>query len=101
MAMITAQYVNRWLGGRIREARTTAGLTQQQVADRTELSRASVANIELGMQAVTVHQLLLLSRALSLDPALLVPTLQEVELDDPDDAIIAHEAQRVIAASTR
>jgi transcriptional regulator with XRE-family HTH domain len=96
--MITAQYVNRRLAGRIREARTIAGLTQQQVADRAELSRASVANIELGMQAVTVHQLLLLSRALSVDPISLVPTLEEVDMHDPDDALIAKEAKRVVAA---
>ena len=97
--MITAQYVNRRLAGRIREARTIAGLTQQQVAERAELSRASVANIELGMQAVTVHQLLLLSRALSVDPLSLVPKLEEVDMHDPDDALIAKEAERVVAAS--
>lgn len=99
MAMITAQYVNRRLAGRIRAARTMAGLTQQQVADLAELSRASVANIELGMQAVTVHQLLVLSRALAIEPTSLVPTLEEVDVDDPDDAIIAEQAQRVVEAS--
>jgi transcriptional regulator with XRE-family HTH domain len=97
--MITAQYVNRLLAGRIRDARTIAGLTQQQVADRAELSRASVANIELGMQAVTVHQLLLLGRALSVDPISLVPGLEEVDMHDPDDDLIAKEAERVVAAS--
>ena len=97
--MITAQYVNRRLAGRLREARTIAGLTQQQVAERTELSRASVANIELGMQAVTVHQLLLFGRALSVDPISLVPALEEVDVHDPDDDVIAKEAERVVAAS--
>jgi len=96
--MITAQYVNRRLARRIREARTIAGLTQQRVAELAELSRASVANIELGLQAVTVHQLLVLGRALSVDPWSLLPTLEEVDLHDPDDDLIASEAERVVAA---
>lgn len=42
-------------GRKIRTARENAGLTQQQMADRLELTRSSVANIEAGRQRALLH----------------------------------------------
>lgn len=44
---------HRLLAARLREARHTLGLTQQNVADATGLHRSSVAYIELGRRAVS------------------------------------------------
>lgn len=95
--MITAQYVNRRVAALVREARAMAQLTQQQLADRADLNRATIANIELGLQAVTVQQLLSLAKALSVEPPRLIPVLPD-DATDTDDAMIAEAAQLVLAA---
>ena len=46
--------IGRW----IREAREARGTTQDVLASRAQLTRASVSNIEAGRQRVTVHALL-------------------------------------------
>ena len=56
----------------IRIARIQAGLTQAQLGARTGLDQASVSRIERGYQAITVAQLLVLARALSVEPAALL-----------------------------
>jgi transcriptional regulator with XRE-family HTH domain len=62
----------RELGSRIRRARADR-LTQQAVADRVGLSRAAVANIELGRQRVALHMLLRFAEALGVEPTDLMP----------------------------
>jgi transcriptional regulator with XRE-family HTH domain len=37
-----------WFGGRLRELRAAAGLTQKQLAARAGLTREAVANLETG-----------------------------------------------------
>ena len=45
------------LAGRLREAREAAGLTQDQVASKLELSRPTIAQMELGRREVTSLEL--------------------------------------------
>jgi transcriptional regulator with XRE-family HTH domain len=64
----------RELGRAIAGRRKHLEFTQQAVAKRAGMSRASLANIEVGRQKVLVHQLYGLAAALSLDsPARLLP----------------------------
>jgi len=49
-------------------------LTQQDLSERLNLSRSSIANIELGRQKVLLHQLFDLAEALNLKPLDLLPT---------------------------
>ena len=63
------------LGGLIRARRKALSLTQQDVAARIGMSRASLANIETGRQKVLVHQLYALAEALDLSPADLLPPI--------------------------
>jgi transcriptional regulator with XRE-family HTH domain len=56
-------------GKAIADRRVALDLTQQHVAARAGLSRASLANIERGAQRVYLHQILALSEALDLDSA--------------------------------
>ncbi len=60
-------------GDRVRRRRTELGLTQDAVARQIELSRTSVANIEAGRQAVLLHQLIDIARALDAPADTLLP----------------------------
>jgi transcriptional regulator with XRE-family HTH domain len=53
---------NADLGRRLREAREYVGLSQEQVAKRMHLSRASVSTIEAGKRRVTALELTELAR---------------------------------------
>jgi transcriptional regulator with XRE-family HTH domain len=61
------------VGQRLRRARLAAGLTQAQLADRAELSRTSITNIELGRQRFTLDGLVRLAAGVGVDPAQLLP----------------------------
>ena len=54
------------LGRAVSARRDELNLTQQALADKIGLSRASVANIESGRQKVLLHQVYALVRALGL-----------------------------------
>lgn len=61
------------LGQRIREERIRHGLTQKDLADRVDLTRTSVTNIELGRQKLLVHTLVDIAEALNIAPGTLLP----------------------------
>lgn len=62
------------IGRAISVRRRTFKLTQADLAQRVGISRASIANIEVGRQRLLVHQLYLLAAALELDdPHMLMP----------------------------
>lgn len=62
------------LGRAVAQRRAELKLTQEAVAKRAGISRASLANIEVGRQKVLVHQLYRIANALSLDsPSKLLP----------------------------
>lgn len=63
----------REFGRRLRHARKRAGLSQEDLAERLGVSRAAVANIELGRQRVALHQLVSAASTLGLDPRDLLP----------------------------
>lgn len=56
------------VGAVVRARREAAGMTQAALATRSAMSRSSVTNIERGGQAILLHQLLDLARALRTDP---------------------------------
>ena len=66
------------IGARIRSRRRQLRLTQETLACRLGLSRASLANIETGRQSVLVHRLYPLAQALGLSVADLLPPLPSV-----------------------
>jgi transcriptional regulator with XRE-family HTH domain len=63
------------LGAAVRARRTSAGLTQLQLAGMIGLSRGSVANIERGQQSVLLHQFAAIAAALRARPEELLPSL--------------------------
>jgi transcriptional regulator with XRE-family HTH domain len=60
------------IGARIRAVRSGSGLTQRVVAERTGLSRASIANVEAGRQNLRLRQLVALAAALGVQVERLV-----------------------------
>lgn len=67
------------LGTAIKERRKQLGLTQEQLSNQLELSRASLANIETGRQRLLVHQLYRLAGCLAVRVIALLPESDEVE----------------------
>ena len=64
----------RRLGRTVADQRRALGLSQEDIAERVGLSRASIANLESGRQRIMVHQLFALVNALKLKSILdLVP----------------------------
>ena len=61
------------VGGLIREARESRGVTQEALAALVSLSRTSLTNIERGRQKVQLHTLCRLAVALEVTPGLLLP----------------------------
>lgn len=64
-------------GGRLRERRRKAGMSQAQLAQRVGLSRTSITNIEKGHQQVSLHLFLSLAGAVSADPWDLAPSISD------------------------
>lgn len=61
------------LGRRIREARKKGHLTQEALASKIALTRATVTNIEKGRQQLLVHTLVGIADALGIPPESLLP----------------------------
>ena len=56
--------VRRRVGERVRSLRAGRGLTQLSLAERSGISRPSIANVEAGRQNVSLRQLCALAAAL-------------------------------------
>jgi transcriptional regulator with XRE-family HTH domain len=71
------------LGEMIAARRNKMELNQAELAKQVNMSRASIANIEVGRQRVLVHQLYLLAEALELTdgPRSLLPIARAVSTD--------------------
>lgn len=63
----------RHVGAQVRRLRTRAGLKQGDLAARVGMSRASIANVEAGRQAVPLHQFAAIAEALSTEVGSLLP----------------------------
>jgi transcriptional regulator with XRE-family HTH domain len=64
------------LGHRIRAARIAHGLTQGALADRLDLTRTSIANLEAGRQRISAHTLAVAAAVLDVPLAELLPAVR-------------------------
>lgn len=70
------------LGQRLRAARKEAGLTQEQLADRSHVSTKHIANIEKGKMNPSFEILLALSKVLKLS----LDSLISVDMNEDEEA---------------
>ena len=63
------EYINRKIGSRIKDLRNQKGLTQQELADRTELTKGYISQLEHGIVAPSVITLLDLIECLGTTPS--------------------------------
>jgi len=66
------------IGLRIKEARQRLNYSQEDLAKKTSISRASISNIELGRHQPPLHVLYDIASKLNFDLQLLLPTHSEV-----------------------
>jgi len=89
-------------GRAIATRRNELGLTQEKLAVKIGLSRASIASIESGRQNVLLHQVYSLALALEFSnvsellPALPKPNLQgEITMPLSDETVTAHNKAQI------
>jgi transcriptional regulator with XRE-family HTH domain len=85
MADADADGLYREIGRKIRDARERAApkLSQDKLAKRLGMSRASVVNIEAGRQHPPLHLLWQIAEILGTDPLLLFPRRDELSTSTP------------------
>lgn len=78
--MADADELYRELGRKIREARERSGekFSQERLAKRLKVSRASIVNIEAGRQRAPLHLLWQIAEVLGTDLTLLIPRREEL-----------------------
>jgi transcriptional regulator with XRE-family HTH domain len=81
MALLDQELLNKQIGSRIKLRRIKLGLTQLQLADRVDLSRTSIANIEAGQQCPPLSVFYNICHELGTEPNLILPSLAEVALN--------------------
>ena len=72
------------IGAEIRRRREGLGLSQAQLADRIGIGRTSITMIERGSQAILVHQLLDIAKALKVSPDKLLDSVRAQEPAGPN-----------------
>ena len=72
--------INRDIGRRIRNHRNRNGLTQQELADRTELTKGFISQLERGQVSASVVTLMDLIECLGTTPWI-VPTAQRFQME--------------------
>ena len=82
MTVTHAFEINKAFGEQLRAARERAGISQSELATRSQIGRTTIANMEIGGQAATLYQMFALARALDIEPSSLLPRLSERSTDD-------------------
>lgn len=91
--MSDAPEILREIGSLLRQARSAAGLTQEQVANLAGISRPRYRDIETGISAARVTTLMNISRALGLEmmlvPQAIIPAVRALMRPQDDDDLPA------------
>ena len=66
------------VGTRIKAARKKLNLSQEQLSEKVDISRASISNIEIGRHQPPLHILYKIASALHLDIQFFLPTLYDI-----------------------
>jgi len=64
--------VVRWVGGRVAERRRSIGLTQEELAERLDVSIKYLQRLEAGAENLTVRSVVGIANALDVSPSYLI-----------------------------
>lgn len=64
------------LGEELRKSRTAAGLTQEELAFKADVSRNYVSQLELGEKSPTVHVLLRICKAIGIRASTVIARIE-------------------------
>lgn len=89
----------RELGRRIRDRRTLKGLTQEKLGELLDpqVTRASIANIEMGAQRVLAHTLVQLAYHLGTSASELLPSMEVKANGRDENAAIFKELDKKLS----
>lgn len=83
-----------FIGSRIKQFRTTQNMSQDELASRSSLKRPSIVLIEKGRQKLPIDRLFVIAKALKVEPAQLLPSLNDIYPGDSDEyPIFVHGAE--------
>jgi len=68
--------IQKKLGQKIREQRIVIGLSQEELADVSGLHRTYIGSIERGERNVSLQNIVLIARALSVSPSILLDGIE-------------------------
>ncbi len=85
-------------GKLIKELRNDMHMTQDDLADKVGLSRASIANIESGRQKIYLHQLFVFSKFLNVAPTDLLPETDFFEQESTPLNLISKNDEAWVSA---
>lgn len=71
-------YVYKIIGNRVIEFRKINKLSQVELAQKAQIGRTTITNIESGRQQVSIHTLLQIAHALNISIHTLIPVYSEV-----------------------
>lgn len=71
-----SEVLTMYIASKIEEQRDILGMTQDQFAAKTGISRTSQVNIEKGRQGLTIRRIYEVALALGIEPSKLLPDLQ-------------------------
>ena len=66
-----------FVGQRIKEIRESKGMTQQELSDKVELARTSIANLERGSQNIPFNKLFQIAEVLNIGVQELIPQVSK------------------------
>lgn len=104
IAQADAPLIYKMIGERIRDERQKKRLTQDELASRVGLKRASITNVERGRQQILVHTLLQIADSLETSPARFLVAFDDnapVELPDNISASVRNWILHSAAGSTK
>lgn len=79
MESLQEKQLYKYIGNRVRTLREELGLTQLTLSQRLQMSRATIANLELGRQRPPLHILLKISQLFGREMSDLLPTHAELK----------------------
>jgi transcriptional regulator with XRE-family HTH domain len=89
------------IGGEIRQRREGLGLSQAQLADKIGIGRTSITMIERGAQAILVHQLLEIAKALRTSPDKLLNVEAKEPLQPGRELLQSAEVMEILSGLER